>query len=57
LQGLHNYLKKFTYSNAITEDLWQSLAEASGKPVKELMDSWTKLTVRPPEHPTGLITV
>lgn len=41
-QGINSYLKKFEYSNAFTEDLWESLATASGKPVKEIMDTWTK---------------
>ena len=41
-RGLHDYLKRHQYSNATTEDLWQALGEASGKPVKEMMDTWTK---------------
>ncbi len=41
-RGLHDYLKRHQYSNATTEDLWQALKEASGKPVKEMMDTWTK---------------
>jgi puromycin-sensitive aminopeptidase len=35
-------LNRHKYANAVTEDLWAALAEASGKPVKELMDHWTK---------------
>lgn len=46
-RGLHNYLKHFAYKNALTEDLWHFLGEASGKPVKELMDTWTKITGYP----------
>lgn len=46
-KGLHNYLKHFAYKNALTEDLWHFLGEASGKPVKELMDTWTKITGYP----------
>ncbi len=41
-RGLHDYLKRHQYSNATTEDLWQALGEASGKPVKAIMDTWTK---------------
>ncbi|KAJ8903626.1 hypothetical protein NDN08_004728 [Rhodosorus marinus] len=41
-QGLITYLKEFSYSNAATEDLWQHLETASGKPIKELMSNWTK---------------
>lgn len=36
------YIKKYAYKNASTEDLWLSLSEQSGEPVRELMDSWTK---------------
>ncbi len=36
------YLNKHKYSNTFTEDLWASLGEASGKPVSEIMSTWTK---------------
>jgi len=39
-KGLHNYLKKHSYSNATTHDLWAALAQASGKPVDEIMSTW-----------------
>lgn len=45
--GLHNYLEKFKYKNAVTEDLWENLREASKKPVLELMKLWTKQTGYP----------
>ena len=45
--GLHNYLEKFKYKNAETEDLWEALSATSQKPVKELMDSWVKQTGYP----------
>ena len=38
--GLHNYLEKFKYKNAVTEDLWEALSDASKKPVNELMELW-----------------
>ncbi|KAL6057849.1 Aminopeptidase [Balamuthia mandrillaris] len=41
-KGLNIYLNRHKYANALTEDLWAALSEASGKPVKELMDHWTK---------------
>ncbi|ESO94410.1 hypothetical protein LOTGIDRAFT_202512 [Lottia gigantea] len=41
-KGLNIYLNRHAYKNAETEDLWQALAEASGKPVKSIMDTWTK---------------
>ncbi|HXV27276.1 MAG TPA: M1 family metallopeptidase [Candidatus Paceibacterota bacterium] len=40
--GLQNYLRRHAYANATTEDLWEALAEASGKPVRDIMDTWTK---------------
>ncbi|XP_076439260.1 endoplasmic reticulum aminopeptidase 1-like isoform X2 [Babylonia areolata] len=44
-EGLHNYLTAHSYSNARTDDLWQSLQEASNMPpsmtVKDVMDTWT----------------
>ena len=55
--GLQKYLKKYQYSNAVTNDLWEALGEASGLNVKEvnsfgyfafqnlslqLMGSWTQ---------------
>jgi puromycin-sensitive aminopeptidase len=40
--GLQIYLKRHAFSNAITEDLWQALSEASGQPVQKIMDTWTK---------------
>jgi puromycin-sensitive aminopeptidase len=41
-RGLVHYLSTHQYGNARTEDLWASLAQVSGKPVKEIMDTWTK---------------
>ncbi|MBI5045951.1 MAG: M1 family metallopeptidase [Candidatus Niyogibacteria bacterium] len=40
--GLKLYLIWYAYGNAVTEDLWQALEEVSGKPVRKIMDTWTK---------------
>ncbi len=40
--GLHNYLLKHKYSNAKGEDLWDSLASISRKPVRRMMNSWVR---------------
>jgi len=40
--GLRQYLSKFKYSNASGEDLWDSIAKVSKKPVVSMMDSWIK---------------
>eukprot|EP00741_Cyanophora_paradoxa_P021661 tig00000241_g20907.t1 len=45
--GLRSYLKAFAYKNAVTEDLWAALATASGLPIRDIMDSWTKQTGYP----------
>ena len=41
-KGLAAYLKRFSYKNADTIDLWQALEEASGKPVRDIMARYTK---------------
>eukprot|EP00123_Amoebidium_parasiticum_P001055 comp12046_c0_seq1/m.6750 comp12046_c0_seq1/g.6750 ORF comp12046_c0_seq1/g.6750 comp12046_c0_seq1/m.6750 type:complete len:862 (-) comp12046_c0_seq1:775-3360(-) len=45
--GLRQYLKKFAYKNALTEDLWEALQNASGKDVRGMMETWTKQTGYP----------
>lgn len=39
--GLSYYLKKHSYSNTTTDDLWNALEEVSHKPVKKFMHAWT----------------
>src|SRR3989344_3245959 len=46
-EGLHYYLNRFRYGNATTYDLWNSLEYVSKKPVKKIMNSWTKQTGYP----------
>ncbi len=41
-QGLEDYLKKHSYSNATTNDLWTALEKVSKKPVKKIMQNWTR---------------
>lgn len=43
-KGINLYLTRHSYSNAQTQDLWDALAESSGKPVSRIMDSWVKQT-------------
>uniref|UniRef100_A0A671NVQ0 Puromycin-sensitive aminopeptidase n=1 Tax=Sinocyclocheilus anshuiensis TaxID=1608454 RepID=A0A671NVQ0_9TELE len=40
--GMNAYLLKFQHKNASTEDLWECLEQASGKPIAAVMNSWTK---------------
>lgn len=46
-KGLHEYLKKHEYSNASTDDLWESLTKASGIDVSKFMATWTEKTGYP----------
>jgi puromycin-sensitive aminopeptidase len=39
--GLRYYLKKHSYRNASTTDLWQALEKISKKPVRKMMQNWT----------------
>ena len=40
-QGMKEYLTNFSYKNTVTADLWSSLEAASGKPVRNVMSTWT----------------
>jgi len=40
--GMNLYLKRHSYANAVTEDLWAALEEVSNKAVRNVMSSWTK---------------
>lgn len=50
--GLRRYLKKHSYANAKTEDLWNALEKVSKKPVKKIMANWT----RKPGYPVITVT-
>ncbi len=45
--GLRHYLKKYSYKNTVTNDLWKSFERVTGKPVSKIMQSWTKTTGYP----------
>ena len=38
--GVRVYLQRHAYANTVTTDLWDAIEEASGKPVRQIMDSW-----------------
>jgi len=46
-QGMVQYLKKFSFSNAVTNDLWNTLGEHLNKDVSSMMKSWTSCTGYP----------
>jgi puromycin-sensitive aminopeptidase len=39
-KGVGNYLRKHSYANTVTADLWEGLDGASEYPVSEIMDTW-----------------
>ncbi len=39
-QGVRIYLKRHAHANAVADDLWNALAEASGFDVRNIMDAW-----------------
>ncbi|XP_074889065.1 glutamyl aminopeptidase isoform X2 [Buteo buteo] len=41
-KGCQAYLKKYHFQNAKTQQFWEALEAASNKPVKEVMDTWTR---------------
>ena len=42
IEGVRRYIKKHAWGNTQTSDLWDALADASGKDVAHVMDVWTK---------------
>ena len=38
--GVRLYLQRHRYANAVTVDLWNAIEEASGQPVRQIMDTW-----------------
>jgi puromycin-sensitive aminopeptidase len=45
--GLRYYLKKHSYKNTKTVDLWDSFEKVSKKPISKIMRSWTRETGYP----------
>ena len=46
-EGIRLYMRRFGRSNAVADDLWSALQEASGQPVLELANAW----IRQPGYP------
>ena len=38
--GIRHYLRTHSYANTETGDLWDAIEESSGRPARQLMDSW-----------------
>lgn len=45
--GLRYYLKKHSYKNTMTVDLWDAFEKVSKKPIKKMMENWTQKTGYP----------
>jgi len=60
-EGLRKYMAAHKFSNSTTADLWNALAEASGKPVAEIAAAWTQQPgfpiVKMTHAPGGKITL
>ncbi len=46
-KGITGYLKRHSYSNATMDDLWSSIQEATGLPVKDTMGEWVRRAGHP----------
>jgi aminopeptidase N len=59
--GIRTYMAAHKFSNSTTADLWNSLSEASGKPVGEIAAGWTQQpgfpVVKIGRDPSGKITL
>ncbi len=51
-EGLKHYFKDHAYTNTEADDLWNALANASGKDIKSLMHSWLSQPGFPVVHMT-----
>jgi len=40
--GIRRYMRRFGQGNAVADDLWVALDEASGQPVRELANAWIR---------------
>lgn len=50
--GVRNYLKEHSFSNAIGENLWNSIEKVSGMPVSKIMNAWITM----PGYPVVEVT-
>ena len=41
-KGIRLYMRRFAQGNAVADDLWKALQEASGQPVNELANRWIR---------------
>lgn len=41
VKGVSNYLKKYAYANATSNNLWSALSDVSGKEINKILSTWT----------------
>ncbi len=51
-EGIRQYMKTHARANAVADDLWRAVAEASGQPVLDLANAW----IRKPGFPLVTVT-
>jgi puromycin-sensitive aminopeptidase len=51
--GIRSYMRKYARANAVADDLWAALAEASSQPVLEVANTW----IRQPGYPVVSVSV
>lgn len=44
MKGIRKYLKQNSYSNTLTNDLWDNLSEVSNKDIQNFMGNWTSVS-------------
>lgn len=49
-RGLAQYFKEYAYGNTIGNNLWQALADASGKDIVDMMNTWASQSGFPVVH-------
>jgi len=56
-KGVSQFLDKYSFKNAVTDDLWSALAQVSHEklPIKQIMDTWTRQTGYPVLHVEHLL--
>ena len=52
--GIHKFLNKYKYKNAVTKDLWKVLESVTNLPIEKIMDTWTLQMGYPVLHVTKM---
>jgi aminopeptidase 2 len=52
LKGVPIYLKNHLFANSVSRDLWEGIAEATGKGIPKITDAWISQACRPALPPS-----